>query len=60
MVWGLAGMFMVIPFLAFLKIICEVIPAYQPYGFLLGTRGTEKHLFSFSAILKKITPNKQE
>ena len=47
-------MFMIIPYLAILKIVCENIPDLQPYGFLLGTRGTEKHLMSLSSIKEKL------
>jgi len=50
----LPGMFMIIPYLAILKIVCENIPDLQPYGFLLGTRGTEKHLMSLSSIKEKL------
>lgn len=53
MIWGLPGMFMIIPYLAILKIICENVPSLQPVGFLLGTRGTEKHLISLKTIRKK-------
>lgn len=53
MIWGLPGMFMIIPYLAILKIVCENVPSLQPVGFLLGTRGTEKHLISMEAIREK-------
>lgn len=43
MIWGLPGMFMVIPYLAMLKIVCENIDSLKPIGYLLGTRGTERH-----------------
>ena len=43
MIWGLAGMFMVIPYLAMMKIIFENIDSLKPVGYLLGTRGTERH-----------------
>ena len=43
MVWGLPGMFVVIPFLAILRIISEHIPALHPYVYLLGTGGTRRH-----------------
>jgi predicted PurR-regulated permease PerM len=43
MIWGLAGMFMVIPYLAMGKIIFENIDSLKPMGYLLGTRGTERH-----------------
>jgi predicted PurR-regulated permease PerM len=43
MVWGLPGMFVVIPFLAIIRIISEHIPALHPYVYLLGTGGTRRH-----------------
>lgn len=48
MIWGLPGMFMVIPYLAMTKIVCENIDSLKPIGFLLGTRGTERHTINFS------------
>ncbi|MTI88673.1 MAG: AI-2E family transporter [Balneolaceae bacterium] len=53
LVWGLAGMFMVIPVLGMLKIVCENIESLKPVGFLLGTRGTEKHAITISLLRKK-------
>jgi len=53
MIWGLPGMFMVIPYLAILKIVCENIPKLKPYSFLLGTRGTEKHLMTWDSVKRK-------
>lgn len=49
MIWGLPGMFMVIPYLAMLKIVCENIESLKPVGFLLGTKGTEKFTPDFSS-----------
>src|SRR5690606_28565489 len=43
MVWGLPGMFISVPFLGMFKIFCEQVTPLQPYAFLLGTQGTEKH-----------------
>ncbi len=43
MVWGLPGMFVVVPFLAILRIISEHIPTLHPYVYLLGTGGTRRH-----------------
>lgn len=49
MIWGLPGMFMVIPYLAMLKIICENIESLKPISFLLGTEGTEKYSIDFQS-----------
>lgn len=48
MIWGLPGMFMVIPYLAMMKIVCENIESLKPIGYLLGTRGTERHTIHFN------------
>lgn len=53
MIWGLPGMFVVIPYLAMMKIVCENIESLKPIGYLLGTRGTERHSIS----LGFLTPN---
>lgn len=47
MIWGLSGMFMVIPYLAMTKIVCENIDSLKPIEFLLGTSGTERYSLSF-------------
>lgn len=50
LVWGIAGMFIVLPFIAMFKIVCENIEALHPYAFLLGTEGTEKHSLTWNKI----------
>ena len=54
MIWGLAGMFMVIPYLAMFKIVCENIDSLKPVGYLLGTRGTEEHSPTIKSLRKKM------
>jgi predicted PurR-regulated permease PerM len=34
--WGIPGMFLAIPFLAIVKLICDNIESLKPWGFLLG------------------------
>jgi predicted PurR-regulated permease PerM len=53
MIWGLPGLFMTIPYLAILKIVCDNIPSLQPVGFLLSTRGTEKHTITIESLKKR-------
>ena len=36
--WGYAGMFLAIPFVAIIKIICDRIDGLKPWGHLLGTK----------------------
>ena len=52
MVWGLPGMFVVIPFLAIIRIISEHIPTLHPYVYLLGTGGTRRHALTGENIRK--------
>lgn len=42
-IWGIAGMLIVVPFMAIAKIVMRNIPALEPFAFLLSDRGTEKH-----------------
>lgn len=50
MIWGLPGMFISVPFLGMFKIVCEQVPVLNPYSYLLGTEGTEKHALSLKNI----------
>jgi predicted PurR-regulated permease PerM len=42
LIWGIAGMVLAIPLLGISKIICDHIPALQPYGFLIGEEKKSK------------------
>jgi predicted PurR-regulated permease PerM len=50
MMWGLAGMLLVIPYLALAKIVCENIDSLKPIAYLIGTRGTEEHFPSIERL----------
>jgi predicted PurR-regulated permease PerM len=43
MVWGFPGMFVVVPFLAMVKVISEHVPSLHAYVYLLGTKGVRRH-----------------
>lgn len=51
MIWGIAGMMIVVPILAILKIIMRNINELKPFAFLISDRGVEKHRLRFN--LKK-------
>lgn len=62
MLWGLPGMFIVVPALAMLKVACDHVPELKPWSFLLGDRGTERHsitarkirrMFAFSKVARR-------
>ncbi|MCC6371758.1 MAG: AI-2E family transporter [Bacteroidia bacterium] len=42
LVWGIAGMFLAIPIIAMIKIMCDHIEVLKPFGFLIGELETNK------------------
>jgi len=50
--WGVPGMFLSIPLLAIIKLICDNIDPLKPWGFLLGD--TMPSILSIDPIIKKI------
>ncbi len=52
MVWGIPGMFIVVPVLAVFRIIFINIDSLKPYGYLLGTGGTRRHALTGENIRK--------
>ena len=50
MVWGIPGMLLIVPFLASMRIIFKHIDFMNPYAFLLGEEGMEKHSIQISKI----------
>ncbi|MCX6248236.1 MAG: AI-2E family transporter [Bacteroidetes bacterium] len=50
--WGIPGMFLSLPLLAIVKLICDNIEPLKPWGFLLGD--TMPSLLSIEPILKKV------
>jgi len=41
-IWGIPGMFIVVPFLGMAKIVCDRVPSLEHWGFLMGDKGTEE------------------
>lgn len=50
--WGIPGMFLSIPLLAIVKLICDHIDSLKPWGFLLGD--SMPPLLKINTILKKL------
>lgn len=50
MVWGIPGMFVIVPLMGMLKIVLDNYKATKPLSYLIGVRGTEKH----SVTLRKL------
>ena len=53
MMWGIPGMFLSVPLIAMLKIICDRIEPLKPWAILLGHERTEKKLKKFPVKKKK-------
>jgi predicted PurR-regulated permease PerM len=53
MLWGIPGMFSIVPVLGMLKIVFEKNSTTKPIAFLLGTSGTEKYAISMDKIQRK-------
>jgi predicted PurR-regulated permease PerM len=49
--WGIPGIFLAIPLMAMLKIVCDHIEPLKPYGFLIGEIENKKPAINF---IKKI------
>jgi predicted PurR-regulated permease PerM len=43
MIWGIPGMFVVVPLIGMLKIVLANYEPTKPLAFLIGVRGTERH-----------------
>lgn len=48
LIWGIPGIFLAIPLIAMLKIVCDHIESLKPYGFLIGEIETSKVKISFT------------
>jgi predicted PurR-regulated permease PerM len=53
-IWGIPGMFISIPRLAIVKLVCDHVEPLKPWGFLLGD--TMPPLIKIKSIFKKLPP----
>jgi len=60
LVWGVAGMLIIIPFLAIMKIIMWNIVDLKPFAYLISDRGTEKQKMHFEWWKKLISKFKKK
>jgi predicted PurR-regulated permease PerM len=63
MIWGIAGMLVVIPIIAILKIIMGNVENLKPFAYLLSSKGLEKHAINYRSIfinLKNRVKRKQK
>lgn len=58
MVWGVMGMFVIVPIMAMFRIFCEHVGFLKPIAFLLSNRGTEKYAISWDKIKQTFSKKK--
>jgi predicted PurR-regulated permease PerM len=63
MIWGIAGMLVVIPIIAILKIIMGNVEMLKPFAYLLSSKGLEKHSIDYRSMFirlkNRISPKKK-
>lgn len=60
MLWGLPGMFLILPYLAMFKVVADKIEPLQPYAYLLDPQGTERHAITLERIKRALGFEKKE
>ncbi len=53
-IWGIPGMFLSIPLLAIVKLICDNVDSLKPWGLLLGDTLPTSPLLNIEPLIKKI------
>ncbi len=53
LIWGIAGMLVIIPFIAILKIIMRNIDSLKPFAYLLSARGLSKQKINYKRSLMR-------
>ncbi len=59
-IWGIPGMFIVVPLMASIRIVCEKIEALKPWAFLISDAGTEKYALTTGKLKKFFTWKSQD
>lgn len=58
-IWGIPGMFIVVPMMASIRIVCEKIEVLKPWAFLISDTGTEKYALTTGKLKKYFTWKKE-
>ncbi len=54
LIWGMAGMLIAVPMLAIAKIVMQNVDDLEPFAYLIGPHGVEKHSMSIKPFWRKI------
>lgn len=57
MIWGVVGMFIVVPFMAMFRIFCENITFLKPVGYFLSNRGTKRYAITWDKVKNSFKKN---
>lgn len=60
LLWGVPGMFIMVPLMGMLKIVFDNIPNLQKWGYLMGDKGTEEYALNITNIRKKFKFRKED
>jgi predicted PurR-regulated permease PerM len=60
MLWGLPGMFLILPYLGMFKVVADNIEPLHPYAYLLDPQGTERHSLTIDKIKQVFGWRKQQ
>jgi predicted PurR-regulated permease PerM len=60
MVWGIPGMFVIVPLLGMFNIFSENVEQLHPYSFLLGVKGARRHAITVENIKKLVARMKKK
>ncbi|WP_372776683.1 AI-2E family transporter [Mangrovibacterium sp.] len=52
LIWGVAGMFIVLPFLAIAKVIMRNVDSLKPFAYLISDKGVERHKVGIKRLRK--------
>lgn len=58
-IWGIPGMFIVVPLMASIRIVSEKIEVLKPWAFLISDTGTEKYALTRGKLKKFFSWNKE-
>jgi len=48
--WGVPGMFIIVPLIGMVKVLCDNVPSLNKYAFIIGDEGTEEHSVNMGRI----------
>ncbi len=60
LIWGIPGMFLVVPFMGMVKIVFDRVPSLEHWGYLIGDKGTEEYALNRQNITRFFNLKKKD